>query len=222
MGIQGTDLVSQCRTARETEQLFSTMLWTAMPHLDAAGKRGYDLMANFGVSTIPALVFLDSTGAIMCQDGRNKMVRQQAASTKSDRTTTPVSRPQAGARVASGVRPQASPASGAVARKQTVSAPVQDCDLPAMAWGGLPPDTRTASQQAPRPPGPPPAFPTTTGASVRTACNRPAQQGAAGRPRGAATPNQEAAAKFPALTPRPPRRSDQKRPPPNVGGYIIA
>jgi nucleoredoxin len=68
-------LVSRCRTAREKEQLFSTMPWTAMPHLDSVRQRGNDLMAAFGVTTIPALVFLDGTGAITCRDGRKKVVR---------------------------------------------------------------------------------------------------------------------------------------------------
>ena len=71
-------LVSRCRTDQESEALFSTMPWTAMPHLDSAGTRGDDLMAKFGVSTIPALVVLDGTGAIMCKDGCSEVVRQQA------------------------------------------------------------------------------------------------------------------------------------------------
>ena len=116
--------------------------------------------------------------------------------------------------IASGGRPLASPAPGADSRKGTAKAPVQDCDLPARARGGLPPYTRTASLRALRPPGSPPAFPTPAEASRRTSSRRPAQQEAAGTPRGAAPPTQEGAAKSPAPTPRPPRRSDRKRPPP--------
>ena len=116
--------------------------------------------------------------------------------------------------IASGGRPLASPAPGADSRKGTAKAPVQDCDLPARACGGLPPYTRTASLRALRPPGSPPAFPTPAEASRRTSSRRPAQQEAAGTPRGAAPPTQEGAAEPPAPTPRPPRRSDRKRPPP--------
>ena len=216
-------LVSRCRTARETENLFSTMPWTAMPHVDSVGTRGNDMMATFGVTTIPALVFLDGTGTITCLNGRDEVARQQAATHRSATISRPLPLPQAeatdrpvsvlrsktGSRVK--VRPQVGPAPEA---ERPVRAPVQDCDLPAMARGDLPPDTRSASLRAPRPPGPPPAFPTTAGSSVLTARNRRAQQAAAGRPHGAATLTQEAAAESPAPTPRPPRRSDRKRPPP--------
>ncbi len=126
-------LVSRCRTARDTEQLFSTMPWTAMPHVDSVGKRGNDLMAAFGVTTIPALIFLDSLGAITCQDGRDEVVRQQAAANRSTATARPVSRLQAEATYRSvsvvsskdesiiNVRPQAGQAPGAVIRQQAAA-----------------------------------------------------------------------------------------------------
>ena len=116
-------LVSRCRTARESETLFSTMPWTAMPHLDSVGKRGKDLMANFGVTTIPALVFLDGTGAITHQDGRSEVLQQQAAPNRSASTATPAPKPQVGAMIASGGRPLASPAPGADSRKERLSKP---------------------------------------------------------------------------------------------------
>ena len=89
-------LVSRCRTAPESESLFSTMPWTAMLHLDSVGKRGNDLMANFRVSTIPALVFLDGTGAITHQDGRSEVLQQQAASNRLASTATPAPKPRSG------------------------------------------------------------------------------------------------------------------------------
>ena len=219
-------LVSRCRTARETENLFSTMPWTAMPHVDSVGKRGNDLMAAFGVTTIPALVFLDGTGAITCQDGRDEVAQQQAATHRSATPSRPLSRPQAKAKERtvsslspkeSNVGPQASTAPGADARTRSMAAPVQDCDLPAGARGGLPPDTRTTSRRVQRPPGPPPAFPTTGVASVRLARAQPAQQEG---PRRAAAPTREVPPDSPTPTHRPPRRSDRKRPPPkpNLAG----
>ena len=224
-------LVSRCRTARESEALFLTMPWTAMPHLDSVGTRRDDLMAKFRVTTIPALVFLEGTGAITCQDGRSEVVRQQAAANRTEGasdqrrrqaniTSATTARPKsrlrlpAGAIVAYGVRPQARPAPGASASNGSVKALVLNCDLPARARGGLPPDTGNASHQAPRSPGSPPTFLTTARASVLAPRRLPAQQEAAGRPQSATTPIQEVASASPAPTPRPPWRSDRKRPPP--------
>jgi nucleoredoxin len=71
-------LVSRCRTAATTEHLFSTMPWPAVPHIDSVGPRGDSLMSLYGITTLPALVLLDGTGAVVCQDGRVKVVNQQA------------------------------------------------------------------------------------------------------------------------------------------------
>jgi thiol-disulfide isomerase/thioredoxin len=62
-------LILQCKSKRATEHFFAPMPWTAMPHLASMGARGQDLMATFGVFTIPALVLLDGNGAIVCLDG---------------------------------------------------------------------------------------------------------------------------------------------------------
>ncbi len=39
--------------------------WTAMLHATAAGTLGKALLARFGVTTIPALVLLDSNGQVI-------------------------------------------------------------------------------------------------------------------------------------------------------------
>jgi hypothetical protein len=58
-------LVLQCKSKWATEHFFSPMPWTAMPHLASMGARGQELMATFGVTTIPALVLLDGNGAVV-------------------------------------------------------------------------------------------------------------------------------------------------------------
>ncbi len=42
--------------------------WTAMLHKMVAGPCGKALLARFGVTTIPALVLLDSNGRVICTD----------------------------------------------------------------------------------------------------------------------------------------------------------
>ena len=63
----------QCKSKCATEHYVSTMLWTAMPHLDSLGARGQASMTPFDVSTIPAVVLLDGNGAVVCLDGRRKI-----------------------------------------------------------------------------------------------------------------------------------------------------
>ncbi len=62
-------LILRCKSKRATDHFFSPMPWTAMPHLASMGARGQELMATFGVTTIPALVLLDGNGAIVALDG---------------------------------------------------------------------------------------------------------------------------------------------------------
>ena len=115
-------LVSRCRTAEDTEHLFFSMPWAAMPHADAVGTRGDDLMTRLKVSTIPALVLLDGTGAIVCQDGRSAVMHQLAKATKTTSsssqgrasatmttapTPSPDARHPAAAQAASGLTAQA-------------------------------------------------------------------------------------------------------------------
>ena len=199
-------LVSRCRTAQDTEDLFYSMPWTAMPHADAVGTRGDDLMTRFKVSTIPALVLLDGTGAIVCHDGRSAVMHQQVAATKtksfdsrgrasatttSASKTSPDARPPAAARTASGITAQAGSASIPDTRRdggprQSARPPsprllVQDCDLPAaarrpLADAALPPDPRLARHRSPRPPGTPPTFPSSPAAPVQASGTRPTQQ----------------------------------------------
>jgi thiol-disulfide isomerase/thioredoxin len=71
-------LILPCKSKRATEHFFAPMPWTAMPHLALMGARGKDLMATFGVLTIPALVLLDGNGAVMCLDGRSKITEDPA------------------------------------------------------------------------------------------------------------------------------------------------
>ena len=66
-------LISRCRDATATENYFSAMPWTAMPHADASGPRGAALMEEFGVTSIPALILLDGEGAVVCRDGQEQL-----------------------------------------------------------------------------------------------------------------------------------------------------
>ena len=61
-------LVSRCQDANATDRYFSKMPWAAMTHDGTAGKRGLALRERFGITTIPALVFLDGEGAVLCQN----------------------------------------------------------------------------------------------------------------------------------------------------------
>jgi hypothetical protein len=63
-------LVSRCRSSQNTRDFFGPMPWAALPHLESMGTRGQSLMTRFGITTIPALVFLDGNGTVTCLDGR--------------------------------------------------------------------------------------------------------------------------------------------------------
>ncbi len=52
--------------------------WTAMPHATGAGTLGKALGARFGMTTIPALVLLDSNGQVICSDARNRLAADPA------------------------------------------------------------------------------------------------------------------------------------------------
>ncbi len=56
-----------------TESYFSGMPWTAMPHDEAVGQQGLDLMDRFGVTSIPALVLLDGEGMLISRDGHQQL-----------------------------------------------------------------------------------------------------------------------------------------------------
>ena len=199
-------LVSRCRTWQESEALFSTMPWTAMSHLDSTGARGNDLMTKFGVTTIPALVLLDGTGAITCQDGRAEVVRQQAAVGRAGGATVG-GRPRADITAATPATPKAQPpAEGGTAaspragpRAGSPRLPVRDCDMPLAVRRppldrAMPPHPRNDPRRSARPRGRPPTFP------------------AAGEPDLAGVGSSELGR--PAPVPRPPQRSPKKRPPP--------
>lgn len=49
------------------------MPWTALPHSESIGQRGLALMAQFGVTTIPALILLDGEGTLLCRDGHERL-----------------------------------------------------------------------------------------------------------------------------------------------------
>ena len=211
-------LVLRCRTWQASEALFSTMPWTAMAHLDSTGARGNDLMTKFGVTTIPALVLLDGTGAITCQDGRTEVVQQQAAvgrtggatvsgrpraDTTAATTATPGDTLPAGGGIASGRSGGGGIASGVRPRAGTQAGlpklPVRDCDLPSAARRppldrALPPDPRSDPRRSTRPRGRPPTFPVAGETELD-------QVGSSARGR-------------PAPVQRAPQRSPKKRPPP--------
>ena len=195
-------LVSRCRTWQASEALFATMPWTAMAHLDSTGARGTDLMTKFGVTTIPALVLLDGTGAITFQDGRAEVVRQLAAVEGAGGATVG-GRRKASITAATTATPRGGIASEASPRADTRAGsprlPVRDCDLPSAARRppldrALPPDPRTDPRRSTRPRGRPPTFPAAGGTVSE-------QEGASARER-------------PAQPPRPPQRSPATRPPP--------
>jgi hypothetical protein len=55
------------------------MPWAALPHLKSMGTRGQSLMTIFGITTIPALVFLDGNGTVTCIDGRQIVAADNSA-----------------------------------------------------------------------------------------------------------------------------------------------
>jgi hypothetical protein len=122
--------VSRCQTAATTEHLFSTMPWPAVLRIDSVGPHGDSLMSLYGITTLPALVLLDGTGAVVCQDGRAKVVNRQAG-----RGSTPTNPWQ----------PFPDCDLPAAARQRPTGV-------------HLPPDPRFDLRRAARPPGVPPAF----------------------------------------------------------------
>ena len=69
-------LVSGCQMAEDTKQYFAKMPgshWAAMEHKEAMGVRGAALKQKYKVTTIPALVLLDSKGNVICAEGREKL-----------------------------------------------------------------------------------------------------------------------------------------------------
>ena len=50
-----------------------TPRWAAMPHTTAAGTLGTALATRFGVTTIPALILLDSNGNVICTDAHIRL-----------------------------------------------------------------------------------------------------------------------------------------------------
>jgi hypothetical protein len=77
---QGADqlevvLVSWCREAKAMKYYSLAMPWLSMWH-DANNKHGMKvrtmaLIAQFGISTIPALVLLDKRGHVICPEARS-------------------------------------------------------------------------------------------------------------------------------------------------------
>jgi len=72
-------LVSRCRSSQNTRNFFDPMPWAALPHLESMGARGQSLMTRFGITTIPALVFLDMNGKVTCVDGRRMVAADNSA-----------------------------------------------------------------------------------------------------------------------------------------------
>ena len=71
--------ISRGASEADTMRYFYKMpRWTAMPHATAAGTLGKALVARFGVTTIPALVLLDSNGQVICTDARNRLAADPA------------------------------------------------------------------------------------------------------------------------------------------------
>jgi hypothetical protein len=69
-------LVSGCHLADDTRQYFARLpgpQWTAMEHREAVRARGTALRQKYFVSTIPAMVLLDSKGKVICANGRDQL-----------------------------------------------------------------------------------------------------------------------------------------------------
>ena len=71
-------LVSQCREAKAANYYHEIMLWLSM-WLDVDNEVGMEactssLMANYGITSIPALVLLDKCRGLICADARDKCV----------------------------------------------------------------------------------------------------------------------------------------------------
>jgi hypothetical protein len=182
-------LVLQCRTAATTEHLFLTMPWPAVPHIDLVGPRGDSLMSLYGITTLPALVLLDGTGAVVCQDGHAKVVNRQAGW-----GSTPTNPWQ----------PIPDCDLPAVARQRPTRV-------------HLPLDPRLDLRRAARPPGVPPAF-NETGRDSQAMASRVGRQpttppDAAERQGASTRTNGDTLANAPSSL-RPPKKGSKKRPPP--------
>jgi hypothetical protein len=155
----------------------------------SVGPRGDSLMSLYGITTLPALVLLDGTGAVVCQDGRAKVVNRQAG-----RGSTPINPRQ----------PIPDCDLPAAARQHPTGV-------------HLPPDLLLNLQRAARPPGGPPAF-NETGRDSQAMASRVGRQPTpppdAAERRGASTrTNVDTSANAPSSL-RPPKKGSKKRPPP--------
>ena len=158
--------MSRCRSPLDTEHLFSTMPWTALPHFEAAGPVGDALMALYGITTIPALVLLDGTGTVVCKDGRGQLVDEHTR-----RPVPDCDLPKAARAGAPNLPPDPRLDLRRVARPLGSPRPVPDCDLPKAARAAppnLPPDPRLDLRRVARPLGSPPLFPETARMSRRS------------------------------------------------------
>ena len=72
-------IVSRGASEADTMRYFYKMRrWTAMPHATAAGTLRKALMARFGVTTLPALVLLNSNGQVISTDTRIRLAMDPA------------------------------------------------------------------------------------------------------------------------------------------------
>ncbi len=181
-------LVLRCRMAATTEHLFLTMPWPSIPHIDLVGPRGDSLMSLYGITTLPALVLLDGTGMVVCQDGRAKVVNGQAG-----QGSTPTDPRQ----------PVPDCDLPAAARQRPTGV-------------HLPPDPQLDLRRAARPPGVPPAFNKTARESQAMASRvgrQPTLPPDAAERRGASTrTNVDTSANAPSSL-QPPKKGSKKRPP---------
>ncbi len=81
-------LVSRCRSSQNTRYFFDPMPWAALPHLQSMGTRGQSLMTRFGITTIPALVFLGGNGTVTCADGRRMVAADNNATAAASSRTS--------------------------------------------------------------------------------------------------------------------------------------
>ena len=66
--------VSRGASEADTLRYFGKMpRWAAMPHATSTGPLGSALATQFGVTTIPALVLLDSNGKVICTNARIRL-----------------------------------------------------------------------------------------------------------------------------------------------------
>jgi hypothetical protein len=165
------------------------MPWPSIPHIDSVGPHGDSLMSLYGITTLPALVLLDGTGTVVCQDGRTKVVNRQAR-----RGSTPTNPCQ----------PVPNCDLPAAARQHPTGV-------------HLLPDPRLDLRRAARPPRVPPAFNETARESQVMASRvgrQPTPPLDAAERQGASTrTNVDTSANTPSSL-RPPKKGSKKRPPP--------